>query len=86
MEKHEIIGDVRGRGMLLGVELVQDRKSKTPAKSEMLKITEHMKDMGVLIGKGGFHGNVLRITPPLCFTKEDADFLVDVMDYTMSKM
>ncbi|XP_019418168.1 PREDICTED: alanine--glyoxylate aminotransferase 2 homolog 2, mitochondrial-like isoform X1 [Lupinus angustifolius] len=86
MEKHEIIGDVRGRGMLLGVELVQDRQSKTPAKSEMLKITEHMKDMGVLIGKGGFHGNVLRITPPLCFTKEDADFLVDVMDYTMSKM
>ncbi|XP_061376065.1 alanine--glyoxylate aminotransferase 2 homolog 2, mitochondrial-like [Gastrolobium bilobum] len=86
MEKHEIIGDVRGRGMLLGVELVKDRQLKTPAKAEMLQISEQMKDMGVLIGKGGFHANVLRITPPLCFTKEDADFLVDVMDYTMSKM
>ncbi|XP_027335998.1 alanine--glyoxylate aminotransferase 2 homolog 2, mitochondrial-like [Abrus precatorius] len=85
-EKHELIGDVRGRGLLLGVELVKDRHLKTPAKDEMLQIFEHMKDMGVLIGKGGFHGNVLRITPPLCFTKEDADFLVDVMDYTMSKM
>ncbi|XP_057432367.1 alanine--glyoxylate aminotransferase 2 homolog 2, mitochondrial-like [Lotus japonicus] len=86
MEKHEIIGDVRGRGLMLGVELVKDRQLKTPAKDETLQILEQMKDMGVLVGKGGFRGNVLRVAPPLCFTKEDADFLVDVMDYTMSKM
>ncbi|XAR68739.1 Alanine--glyoxylate transaminase [Bertholletia excelsa] len=86
MDKHEIIGDVRGRGLLLGVELVSDRQLKTPAKAETLHVMEQMKEMGVLIGKGGFYGNVFRITPPLCFTKEDADFLVDVMDYTMSKM
>ncbi|XP_057723961.1 alanine--glyoxylate aminotransferase 2 homolog 2, mitochondrial-like [Arachis stenosperma] len=86
MDKHEIIGDVRGKGMLLGVELVKDKKLKVPANAEMLHIIEKMKDMGVLVGKGGFHGNVIRITPPLCFTKEDADFLVDVMDYTMLKM
>ncbi|VFR00448.1 unnamed protein product [Cuscuta campestris] len=85
-EKHEIIGDVRGRGLMLGVELVTDRKLKTPAKVETLHLMEEMKDMGVLIGKGGFFGNVFRITPPLCFTKEDADFLVDVMDYSMSRM
>ncbi|GAA0151725.1 hypothetical protein LIER_10380 [Lithospermum erythrorhizon] len=85
-EKYEIIGDVRGRGLMLGVELVTDRQSKTPAKIETALIMDQMKDLGVIIGKGGFFGNVFRITPPLCFTKEDADFLVDVMDYTMSKM
>ncbi|CAA0820624.1 Alanine--glyoxylate aminotransferase 2 homolog 3-mitochondrial [Striga hermonthica] len=85
-EKYEIIGDVRGRGLMLGVELVKDREQKTPANAETLKVMEMMKDMGVLIGKGGFFGNVFRITPPLCFTKPDADFLVDVMDYSLSKL
>ncbi|KAK6778297.1 hypothetical protein RDI58_025015 [Solanum bulbocastanum] len=84
--KHEIVGDVRGRGLLLGVELVTDRKLKTPAKAETLHIMDQMKDMGVLVGKGGFRGNVFRITPPLCFTKEDADFVADVMDCAMSKI
>ncbi|CAK9144498.1 unnamed protein product [Ilex paraguariensis] len=83
-DKHEIIGDVRGRGLMLGVELVTDRQLKTPAKVEILHVMEQMKDNGVLIGKGGFYGNVFRVTPPLCFTKEDADFLVDVMDYAIS--
>ncbi|KAF2305225.1 hypothetical protein GH714_003180 [Hevea brasiliensis] len=85
-DKYEIIGDVRGRGLMLGVELVTDRQQKTPAKAETLHVMDQIKEMGVLIGKGGFYGNVFRITPPLCFTKEDADFLVDAMDYTMSKM
>ncbi|KAJ8650826.1 hypothetical protein MRB53_003849 [Persea americana] len=81
-----VIGDVRGRGLMIGVELVHDRQLKTPAKKETLHVMDQMKEMGVLIGKGGFYGNVFRITPPLCFTKQDADFLVDVMDYTLSKI
>ncbi|KAJ4978713.1 hypothetical protein NE237_009493 [Protea cynaroides] len=85
-EKYELIGDVRGRGLMLGVELVTDHELKTPAKAETLHIMDQMKEMGVLVGKGGFYGNTFRITPPLCFTKENADFLVDVMDYTMSKI
>ena len=85
-EKHQIIGDVRGAGFMLGVELVTDRQLKTPAKDEICQAMEHMKDMGVLVGKGGFYGNVFRITPPLCFTKEDADFFVDVMDIALSKL
>ncbi|KAH7672540.1 alanine-glyoxylate transaminase / (R)-3-amino-2-methylpropionate-pyruvate transaminase protein [Dioscorea alata] len=85
-EKHEIIGDVRGRGLMLGVELVTDRKLKTPAIVEILHAMEEMKEIGVLVGKGGFYGNVFRITPPLCFTKDDADFLVDAMDLAMSKL
>ncbi|KAG1338106.1 alanine--glyoxylate aminotransferase 2, mitochondrial [Cocos nucifera] len=85
-EKHEIIGDVRGRGLMLGVELVTDRQQKTPANAEILHVMNLMKDMGVLVGKGGFYGNVFRITPPLCFTKEDSDFFVDVMDNALSKL
>uniref|UniRef100_A0A452ZCH4 Uncharacterized protein n=1 Tax=Aegilops tauschii subsp. strangulata TaxID=200361 RepID=A0A452ZCH4_AEGTS len=71
-EKHDIIGDVRGKGLLLGVELVTDRQKKTPAKAEIAQVMNHMKDMGVLVGKGGFFGNVFRVTPPLCFSKEDS--------------
>ncbi|GMN40505.1 hypothetical protein TIFTF001_009731 [Ficus carica] len=85
-DKYEVIGDVRGRGLMLGVELVTDHQLKTPAKDETLHVMEQMKDLGVLIGKGGYYANVFRITPPLCFTKEDADFLVDVMDYAMAKL
>ncbi|KAK6266389.1 hypothetical protein QUC31_017226 [Theobroma cacao] len=85
-DKYNLIGDVRGRGLMLGVELVTDRKLQTPAKLETLHVMDRMKEIGVLVGKGGFYGNVFRITPPLCFTKEDADFLVDAMDYTLSKM
>ncbi|KAK8466419.1 hypothetical protein PHAVU_008G087600 [Phaseolus vulgaris] len=85
-DKYELIGDVRGQGMLLGVELVTDRQLKTPAPNETLYVMEQMKELGVLIGKGGYYGNVFRITPPLCFTKEDADFLVDAMDYSFSRM
>ncbi|XP_041024185.1 alanine--glyoxylate aminotransferase 2 homolog 3, mitochondrial [Juglans microcarpa x Juglans regia] len=84
--KYEIIGDVRGRGLMLGIELVTDRQERTPAKAETLHVVDQMKELGVLIGKGGFYGNVFRITPPLCFNKEDADFLVDSMDYVMSRM
>ncbi|KAL4386837.1 hypothetical protein GQ457_09G013170 [Hibiscus cannabinus] len=85
-DKYDLIGDVRGRGLMLGVELVTDQKLKTPAKLETLHIMDQLKETGVLVGKGGIYGNVFRITPPLCFTKEDADFLVDAMDYTMAKM
>ncbi len=47
---------------------------------------ESMKDMGVLMGKGGLHGNVFRIKPPMCFSKADADYLVEVMDLAISRL
>ncbi|KAH1047631.1 hypothetical protein J1N35_038415 [Gossypium stocksii] len=85
-DKHDIIGDVRGRGLMVGVELVTDGKEKTPAKAETAILFEKMRELGVLLGKGGLHGNVFRIKPPMCFTKDDAEYLVDALDYAMSKL
>ncbi|XVE86706.1 hypothetical protein DITRI_Ditri18aG0055500 [Diplodiscus trichospermus] len=85
-DRHDIIGDVRGRGLMVGVELVTDRKEKAPAKAETGILFEKMRELGVLLGKGGLHGNVFRIKPPMCFTRDDADFLVDALDYAMSKL
>lgn len=84
--KHSIIGDVRGRGLMLGVELVKDRDTKAPATPELNEVFERMKDLGVLMGKGGLYGNVFRIKPPMCFSRADADFLVDVMDHCLAKV
>lgn len=83
-EKHSIIGDVRGAGLMTGVELVKDRQSKEPASSETAEIFEKCKDFGLLIGKGGKSGNVLRIKPPMCCTTEDVDFIVNVLDHSLS--
>jgi alanine-glyoxylate transaminase / (R)-3-amino-2-methylpropionate-pyruvate transaminase len=80
MASHPIVGDVRGKGLLLGVELVRDRGTKEPARQAAADIMEAAREMGVLIGKGGLDGNVLRIKPPMCITAEDADFAVDVLD------
>jgi alanine-glyoxylate transaminase/(R)-3-amino-2-methylpropionate-pyruvate transaminase len=80
MRSHRLIGDVRGMGLMLGVELVRDRATKEPAKGETLDVLEAAREAGVLIGKGGLDGNVLRIKPPMCVTKADVDFALDVFD------
>lgn len=78
--KHALIGDVRGMGLMLGVELVRDRATKEPAKQEALALLEAAREMGVLLGKGGLDGNVLRIKPPMCITAADVDFAIEVLD------
>ena len=85
-EKHALIGEVRGLGLMLGVELVKDRKTKEPATAETADIVEKAKDRGLLLGKGGLHGNVIRIKPPMCITKADCDFLVDCLDECMTEV
>ena len=85
-EKHELIGDVRGMGLLLGVELVRDRKTKEPAIEETAHIFERCRELGVLVGKGGLFGNVLRITPPMCLSKDDCDFLTACLDVALDEM
>ncbi len=82
--KHALIGEVRGLGLMLGVELVRDRTTKEPANTETADILERCKDRGLLLGKGGYYGNVLRIKPPMCLSRADADFLVDCLDEVLA--
>lgn len=84
--RHRLIGDVRGMGLMLGVELVRDRTTKEPAKEEALAIMEHTRELGVLIGKGGLYGNVLRIKPPMCITAADVDFALEVLDLALARV
>ena len=79
-EKHGAIGEVRGMGLMQGVELVKDRKTKEPAPEAAAAVLESAKDHGLIVGKGGLYSNVLRISPPLTVTTEDADQAADVLD------
>jgi alanine-glyoxylate transaminase / (R)-3-amino-2-methylpropionate-pyruvate transaminase len=79
-DKHNLIGDVRGKGLMLGIELVKDRGTKEPAKAECAEVVERSKDMGLLLGKGGLQGQTIRFSPPMNITKADADFLLEVLD------
>jgi alanine-glyoxylate transaminase/(R)-3-amino-2-methylpropionate-pyruvate transaminase len=79
-ERHPLIGEVRGLGLMLGVELVRNRKTKEPANTETGRILDLCRERGLLVGKGGLFGNVLRVKPPMCITKTDADFMVDCLD------
>jgi alanine-glyoxylate transaminase/(R)-3-amino-2-methylpropionate-pyruvate transaminase len=83
---HPLIGDVRGMGLMLGVELVRDRDTKMPAKEETLDVLEAAREMGVLLGKGGLDGNVLRIKPPMCITAADVDFALDVLEHALARV
>lgn len=85
-ERHALIGDVRGKGLMLGVELVRDRITKEPASDETKQFMELAKDHGILIGKGGLQGNVLRIKPPMCITRADADFALEVFDHILGSL
>ncbi|MEO7986968.1 MAG: aspartate aminotransferase family protein [Gemmatimonadales bacterium] len=85
MARHRLIGDVRGKGLMIGVELVRDRETKAPATQETLAVWEAAREMGLLIGKGAIDGNVLRIQPPLCVSAADVDFAVEVLDEALRR-
>ncbi len=84
--KHTCIGDVRGLGLMLGLELVKDRATKEPAKEEAAAVLETCRHLGLLLGKGGLYGNVLRIKPPMCLGEADADFMIEVLDEALRRL
>ena len=85
-EKYPLIGDVRGRGLMQGVEMVLDRKTKEPAPKHVKALFEVSREIGLLIGKGGLYGNVLRIAPPLIASKEHVDEAIEKLDYAFGQV
>jgi len=79
-ERHTVIGNVRGKGLFLGIELVSDRDTKEPANDIARNLPDRLREEGILIGLSGRLGNVLKIRPPLVFSRENADFLVSALD------
>jgi 4-aminobutyrate aminotransferase len=85
-ERYEVIGDVRGMGLMQALEFVKDRKTKEPDPQAVMKIFEETKKHGVLVGKGGLYGNVIRLGPPLIATKDNVDELVTALDAGLSTL
>ena len=86
MAKHDLIGDVRGTGLAIGVELVTDRKTQAPARDETARLLNLMRDDGVLIGSEGIFGNILKIRPPVILTREHADLAIAALDQALAKL
>ena len=80
MDKNTLIGDVRGLGLFIGIELVLDRATLAPAPAQAAYIVDRMKERGILLSVDGPYHNVLKIKPPLVFSAADADFLIAELD------
>ncbi|MGD2251488.1 MAG: aminotransferase class III-fold pyridoxal phosphate-dependent enzyme [Anaerolineales bacterium] len=86
MDRHAWIGDVRGVGLLVGVELVRDRDTREPAAEQAARVLDLMREQRVLIGRTGPHANVLKIRPPLVFESKHADLLIGALDTSLAKL
>ncbi|WP_319433652.1 aminotransferase [Mycobacterium sp. RTGN5] len=82
--RHELIGTVHGSGLYMGVELVRDRTTLEPAVEETAAICERLRELGVIVQPTGDRQNVLKVKPPMCITRESADFFVDMLDRVLS--
>ena len=82
MAKHEVVGDIRGEGLLVGIEIVTDKESKKPDPDMFNAIHENCKDNGLLMGRGGRYekSNCFRLQPPMCISAGDVEFALDVID------
>ncbi|WP_170113032.1 aminotransferase class III-fold pyridoxal phosphate-dependent enzyme [Ahniella affigens] len=83
-DRHALIGDVRGQGLFVGVELVQDRETLTPATEAATRVVNHMREHGVLLSTDGPFDNVLKIKPPLAFGRLEADVMIDALDRALT--
>ncbi|MCE7741112.1 MAG: aspartate aminotransferase family protein [Candidatus Heimdallarchaeota archaeon] len=86
MKKFKLIGDVRGKGLMIGIELVKDQQTKIPAADEAKNIVNVLKNSGVILGLGGIYGNVLRLQPPLCISEEQALSVLEKLSNAFDKL
>ena len=86
VDRHPIVGDVRGSGLFLGVELVRDRATLEPAGSEASYVANRLRELGILLGTDGPYHNVVKIRPPMPFNVEDADLLVGALDRVLGEL
>ncbi|CAH2991767.1 unnamed protein product [Chilo suppressalis] len=84
--RHSLVGDVRGRGLFVGVELVTDRETRTPATAEAKHVINRMREEKILISRDGPDSNVLKFKPPMVFGIQDADRLVDTLDRVLAEL
>ncbi len=85
-DKSRLVGDVRGKGLMIGVELVTDKKTKAPAADEAKKVRALCRESGVLVGLGGALANVIRIQPPLVMTAAEADRAAEMIEKAIEKV
>ena len=85
-QRHSIIGDVRGKGLYYGIELVGDRTGKDPATAETSAVIEHMRRAGVLAAKIGQFGNIVKLRPPLVFNRQHADLVLEKLDAALAAL
>ena len=79
-EKYKLVGDVRGRGLMVGMEFVKDRKTREPATAETAEIFEETRRQGIVVSKSGPYRSTLRLVPPLCLSQDDVPFVIEAMD------
>jgi 4-aminobutyrate aminotransferase-like enzyme/Ser/Thr protein kinase RdoA (MazF antagonist) len=84
--RHELVGDVRGSGLFIGVELVKDRRTLDPAAAEADYVANRMRDEGILLGTDGAHHNVIKIRPPMPFDGANAARLVETLDRILGEL
>jgi 4-aminobutyrate aminotransferase-like enzyme len=84
--RHEAVGDVRGTGLLLGVDLVDDRETRAPARETANQVVNDLRERGILVGLTGRAENVLKIRPPLVFGREHADRLIETLDAVLASL
>jgi 4-aminobutyrate aminotransferase len=83
-KRHPLVGDIRGRGLVIGVELVRNRGSKAPGDRETAKVCFRAAELGLAVFYVGMRSNVLEITPPLCLTEAEAQEGVDILDQALA--